>query len=170
LARHYQIFEQLPQEKHGGAQSSRSFLHDESVQTRCRTWLSNIPTGQVTPHALQNALHSTIFPELGIIPKQPISERTARRWLIKLGWRHTIIRKGVYMDGHEREDVVKYRNEVFLPEMLKYERRMVQFEGPELTRVEPTLQPGEKKIKPYFHDECCFHANDDAKDAWYVQQ
>jgi hypothetical protein len=133
LARHYQIFEQLPREKRGGARGSRSFFHDESVETRCRTWLSNIPTGQVTPRALQNALHSTIFPELGIIPKQPISERTARRWLIKLGWRRTIIRKGVYMDGHEREDVVKYRNEIYLPAMLKFERRMVQFEGPELT-------------------------------------
>jgi hypothetical protein len=35
--------------------------------------------------------------------------------------------------------------------------------------VEPTLQPGEKQIKPYFYDKCCFHANDDVKDAWYVQ-
>ncbi|KAG2073340.1 hypothetical protein BDR04DRAFT_938267, partial [Suillus decipiens] len=166
LARHYQIFEQLPHEKRGGTQGARSFLHDESVETRCRTWLSNIQTGQVTPHALQNALHTTILPELGIIPKQPISERTARRWLIKLGWRCTVIRKGVYMDGHEREDVVKYRNEIYLPAMSKFEKRMVRFEGPELTRVEPTLQPGEKQIKPYYHDECCFHANDDVKSAW----
>ncbi|KAG2068243.1 hypothetical protein BDR04DRAFT_1025036, partial [Suillus decipiens] len=141
-------------------------LHDESVETRCRTWLSNIQTGQVTPHALQNALHTTILPELGIIPKQPISEQTARHWLIKLGWRRTVIRKGVYMDGHEREDVVKYRNEIYLPAMSKFEKRMVRFEGPELTRVEPTLQPGEKQIKPYYHDECCFHANDDVKSAW----
>jgi hypothetical protein len=37
------------------------------------------------------------------------------------------------MDGHEREDVVKYWNEIYLLAMLKFERRMVQFEGPELT-------------------------------------
>ncbi|KAG2063447.1 hypothetical protein BDR04DRAFT_947286, partial [Suillus decipiens] len=71
---------------------------------------------------LQNALHTTILPELGIIPKQPISEQTARHWLIKLGWRRTVIRKGVYMDGHEREDVVKYRNEIYLPAMSKFEK------------------------------------------------
>jgi hypothetical protein len=35
LARHYQIFEQLPREKRGGARGSQSFLHDESVETRC---------------------------------------------------------------------------------------------------------------------------------------
>ena len=37
------------------------------------------------------------------------------------------------MDGHEREDV-KYRNEVFLPAMAKYEARMATYEGPELKR------------------------------------
>jgi hypothetical protein len=168
LARHYQTFEQLPREKRGGGANAQSFLHNETVQARCRTWLLNKPTGSITPRALQHGLESTIFPELGIVPKQPISERTARRWLIKLGWRRTVIRKGVYMDGHEREDVIKYREEVYLPAMLKFEERMVHFEGPELTRVEPTLQPGERRIKPYYHDECCFHANDNVKTAWCV--
>jgi hypothetical protein len=166
LARHYQIFEQLPAERRGGSSNARSFLHDESVQNRARTWLSNLPTGQATPHALQSAINSTIFPELGIVPKHPISERTARRWLIKLGWRCTVIRKGVYMDGHEREDVVRYRQEVYLPAMAGFEERMVRFEGPELRRVEPMLKPGERRIKPYWHDECCFHANDNTRSAW----
>ncbi|KAI6168541.1 hypothetical protein EDD17DRAFT_1750092 [Pisolithus thermaeus] len=78
LARHYQLFEQLPQEKRGGRKNAQSFLHDESVQTRCQMWLSNQPTGQVTPHAFWEAIKSTIFPELGILPKHPISEWTAR--------------------------------------------------------------------------------------------
>jgi len=133
LARHYQIFEQLPKEKRGGVKSSLSFLEDESVQTHCRTWLSGLPSGHVTPRTFQSALGSTIFPELGITPKRPISERTASQWLIKLGWRHMVIRKGVYMDGHEREDVMKYRHEVYLPKMLDFEHRMVRFEGKELT-------------------------------------
>jgi len=37
------------------------------------------------------------------------------------------------MDGHERADVIEYRRNVFLPEMAKFEARMVHFEGPELT-------------------------------------
>jgi len=72
------------------------------------------------------------------------------------------------MDGHERDDVVKYRKEVYLPMMAKFEERMVHFEGPELVRVEPNLPPGVREIKPYYHDECCFHVNDNTKDAWYV--
>jgi len=35
------------------------------------------------------------------------------------------------MDGHERTDVVEYRNNVFLPAMAKFEARMVQYEGPD---------------------------------------
>jgi hypothetical protein len=46
---------------------------------------------------------------------------------------------------------------------------MVHFEGPELTRVEPILNAGERRIKAYYHDESCFHANDNVTSAWYVQ-
>ncbi|OAX33618.1 hypothetical protein K503DRAFT_656031, partial [Rhizopogon vinicolor AM-OR11-026] len=70
---------------------------------------------------LQSALTSIIFPNLKIHPKQPLNMRTARCWLLELGWRHTTVRKGVYMDGHKRDDVVKYRKEVFLPLMAQYE-------------------------------------------------
>ena len=132
LARHYQIFEQLSTKKQGGSANSLSLFHSESVQNHACRWLSNLETGQVTPRALQNALNNTIFPNLGITPRQPICERTTRHWLIKLGWRKTVIQKGVYMDGHEHADVVKYHQEVFLPAMQEYERRMVHFDGSNL--------------------------------------
>ena len=64
------------------------------------------------------------------------------------------------MDGHERDDVKKYHQDIFLPAMAVFECRMVHFEGPELHRVEPELVLGEKKIIANFHDECCFHGND----------
>ena len=101
LARHYQIFEKLPVEKRGGSGNTRSWLHDESVKKSTLNWLTSQKTGDVTPRKLQLALNDRLFVELNIAPKSPISERTARRWLIKLGWRRTVVRKGVYMDGHE---------------------------------------------------------------------
>ena len=36
------------------------------------------------------------------------------------------------MDGHEQDDVVKYRKDIFLPVMQDYERQMIHFEGPDL--------------------------------------
>ena len=169
LARHYQAFEKLPVEKRGGKKNTRSWLHDEAVQNQTRDWLTSQETGKVTPRRLQQALNEVILPDLNIILKSPLSERTSRRWLIKLGWRRTVVRKGVYMDGHEREDVVKYRNEIFLPAMEKFEARMAKFEGLDLKRVAPVLGDGRKQIIALFHDESCFHANDEAQNLWQVQ-
>ena len=45
-----------------------------------------------------------------------ISLRTAIRWLHDLGFKPMSHKKGIYIDGHEREDVVKYRDE-YLPEV-----------------------------------------------------
>ena len=70
------------------------------------------------------------------------------------------------MDGHKREDVVKYRNEVFLPAMVKFEEWMMKFEGPELMKVAPMLRKGEKEIIPQFHDESCLTVNDYKAKAW----
>jgi hypothetical protein len=48
-----------------------------------------------------------------------ITNTTARKWLHYLGCYYKEGRKDVYYDGHEREDVVKYRNE-FVPRLLSW--------------------------------------------------
>ncbi|KAF8179909.1 hypothetical protein BJ912DRAFT_1062706 [Pholiota molesta] len=168
LARHYQVFEQLPIEHRGGYKNARTLLCDERVKKSSLDFLqvSRLPSGKVTPKIFQNALNTTILPDLGITTARPLCKRTAARWLIKLGWRHTLIRKGVYMDGHERVDVVEYRQNVFLPAMAKYEARMTHYEGPDLIPVPPNLQPGEKEVVPNFHDESSFHGNESMRSAW----
>ena len=70
------------------------------------------------------------------------------------------------MDGHECEDVVEYRNKVFLPAIAHFESRMVKHEGPELKWIMPELQEGEWRIIIQYHDESCFHANDEAQNLW----
>ncbi|TFK80727.1 hypothetical protein K466DRAFT_636180 [Polyporus arcularius HHB13444] len=166
LARHYQVFEDLPVEKRGGKRNGRSYLHEESVERTSRDWLTAQTAGEVTPHKFRNALNSIILPSLNVALRTPLCERTARRWLVKLGWSLTVLRKGVYMDGHEREDVKKYRQEEFLPRMAEFEARMDRYEGPELKLVPASLAPGEKKVIAIFHDECCFHVNDYKRTAW----
>ncbi|PCH36576.1 hypothetical protein WOLCODRAFT_82413, partial [Wolfiporia cocos MD-104 SS10] len=166
LARHYQVFEQLPVEKHDSSSNNRSWLHNKSVQNCTREWLTTQSIGKVMPHNLQQSLNSIILPDLGMIPAKPLSICTARRWLIKLGWRRTVVRKGIYMGGHEHSDVVKYRNGIFLPAMEHFEKRMMKYEGPELECVKPPLSAGEKEIVAYFHDESSFHANEETRSLW----
>ena len=48
--------------------------------------------------------------------RQGISDRTARRWLTGLGWIFGRNKKG-FCDGHERPDVIDYREKVFCPRM-----------------------------------------------------
>jgi hypothetical protein len=147
-------------------------LKDERVQAAARAHLSTVPTGEVTPKEFCRALNEQILPSLGFALKDRLSERTARRWLVSLGWRHTRVKKGVYMDGHERPDVVEYRNNVFLPLMASFERRMAQWiqrpECTELVHVEPELGPDEKQIIAVFQDESCFHVNDHKQTMWYA--
>jgi hypothetical protein len=167
VARHYQLFEQLPAEKRGGDRG-RSLLDDEEIQAGAMAHLSSLPTGEVTPKRFHHALHERILPSLGWMLGKPLSERTARRWLIKLGWRRTTLRKGVYMDGHERPDVVQYRVNTFLPLMALHEKRMVEWiaNGSELERVEPKLGPDERRVIAVFQDESAFHVNEYKAEAW----
>ena len=49
-----------------------------------------------------------------------LAESTARSYLHRLGFAVRQVGKGVFVDNHGREDVVKYREEVFIPQYLKY--------------------------------------------------
>jgi len=74
LAHHYQVFKQLPIEKHGGEKMSHSTLLDEHIKTAVRSWLTSQPVGQVTPCQFQHALNDEILPALSISLKQPLCE------------------------------------------------------------------------------------------------
>jgi hypothetical protein len=47
--------------------------------------------------------------------KKGISLATAKRWMKLLGYRWQKTPSGQYVDGHERDDVVEYRQKVFTP-------------------------------------------------------
>ena len=56
------------------------------------------------------------------ISKPSISSRTALCWLKKMGWSYGKIKNGMYLDGHEREDVVEYRRG-FVERWMGHEQR-----------------------------------------------
>ncbi|KAG2137712.1 hypothetical protein BD769DRAFT_1351702, partial [Suillus cothurnatus] len=47
--------------------------------------------------------------------KKPISLRTAQRWMTRMGYHWKQEPRGQYSDGHERDDIVYYRQNIFLP-------------------------------------------------------
>ena len=71
---------------------------------------------------------------------QVVHETTARCWLHRLGFNRIHHQKGVYFDGHDREDVVAYREE-FLKMMDDLDRKSFTCTG-----NVPTLSPAEKPL------------------------
>ena len=94
-----------------------------------------------------------------------ISRATAKRWMKKIGYRWVKRHRGQYADGHEREDVVYYRQNVFLPAWYQYESRMRTWDK-DGNEQPLNLAPGTKPVVPWFHDESIFYANDRRESQW----
>lgn len=74
--------------------------------------------------------------------------------------------------GHERLDVVKYRNETFLPAMIKYKERLRAYQVDDVN-VEIEVEEQSDGNGGYLprlvlvaHDESTFNANDDQARTW----
>ena len=137
-----------------------------------RTYLLDLPVAEITLAKFHHTLNKWILPLFGYMLRGGgLSMHTAQCWLYKLGWWCTELKKGVYMDGHERPDVIEYCINIFLPLMALLERRMVQWvlRESELVHIDPELGPGEKRVIAMFQDKSSFHVNEFKKTIWYTQ-
>ena len=108
LAQYYEKHGNLPIDQCGGYRKGLSCLEDPDVAAAVHAWLAKQSLKEMTPMTFCQALNTMILPDLGVALKHPLSHHTAQQWLLKLGYRQCLLRKGVYMDGHEQEDVIKY--------------------------------------------------------------
>jgi hypothetical protein len=79
----------------------------------------------------------------------------------KLDYRWAYDPKGQYVDGHEREDVVAYRQNVFLPRWAN-----IKAWTRDWSNGQPDPLPHERKVVVWFHDESTFYANDRRVACW----
>ena len=76
-------------------------------------------------------------------------------------------KKAIYYDGHDGLDVVKYRQEEFLPTMAEHQKRMVEYKMGEPTELLKKILPlGVWKLILVTHDESTCMANDGPKSSW----
>ncbi|KAH7922696.1 hypothetical protein BV22DRAFT_1016841 [Leucogyrophana mollusca] len=97
--------------------------------------------------------------------KKTVSLATAQRWMKKLGYRWKKEPKGQYSDGHEREDVVYYRQHIFLPAWANLQSRMRIWEHNNVN-IEEIRSHTTRRVVVWFHDESTFYANDRRKLRW----
>ena len=99
-----------------------------------------------------------------------ISLRTATRWLHHLGFRPQSHKKGTYVDGHEREDVIKARKT-----FLKYlhELKTAHLPPPPCSDECPATPPPDaetrKRLVMLYHDESIFNANEGQTWMWATE-
>lgn len=103
--------------------------------------------------------------------KKSISVCTAQRWMKQMDYRWKAEPKGQYLDGHEREDIVEYRQNNFLP-IWRELKRLGRWwkedgteEGSAMDRVFSD-DPDGKIVVVWHHDEVIFYGNDRWKIRW----
>lgn len=98
--------------------------------------------------------------------KLSISNRTACCWLKKLGFELKEPKSGLYIDGHERPDVVESRAD-YLKTMKTLRVRMVHTDQTEdYKQIYSLLPKDQRPIIVVYQDESIFHANDDNTIQW----
>ena len=113
----------LPVNQYGWSQSS--VLEDEDISQAIQFALEERgKSGVISATDLVDVIASLEMQERfwqAGINKPSISERTAHCWLGKLGWQYGRHQNSMYIDGHEHEDVVEYR-QAFVDRFAKYEQ------------------------------------------------
>lgn len=98
--------------------------------------------------------------------KSTVSLSTAQTWMHQMQYRWAKDPTGQYVDGHERADVVKYRQTKYLPEIFKHKDRFRVFvDGVEDYDPEATSFEG-RRVVLWWHDESTFYANDQRLVRW----
>ena len=148
-------------------------LDDEECKSKALLWLRQHANQKGQP-AMTSArfaqwVNEVLLPNSHLNPGFPrnITPRTASNWLHALGFSPTPYRKGVYVDGHEREDVVEYRK-LFLRKIEVLES--THLPPPPCTGgdLEETIGNPEarRKLVLLYHDESSFHANEGPSWQW----
>jgi hypothetical protein len=156
--------ENLPFNIYGTWNKSR--LDDEDLKNEILTHLQGIGKYICAQDVARYMNRSEVKKKYGM--KKGITERTARNWLSKLGYRWTLEPSGQYVDGHERADVIHYRQKVFLPRWKELEPtlRIWTLDGKTEDTSSGGPRPGDRKTVVWFHDESTFYANDRRKKRW----
>ena len=94
----------------------------------------------------------------------PISLTTAQRWMQTLRYRWGNTPTGCYVDGHERQDVVNYRQDVFLPAWFAKEPNLRVWTDKNITDPVDPFDTGREVI--WYHDESVCYAHDRRERRW----
>ncbi len=145
----------LEREKH---KKLGCFLRDEDIREKIDIYFQENKF-EVRIHTLTKYINEEVLPDLNDGLSVKFSERIVIQWMkiFEHGYRKAT--KRVYMDGHERDDVVAYHGQLFT-KMVEHEKQMPTFTDDCSDIIWPNLQNGEKPLIFVTHDKSIFYAFD----------
>ncbi|KDQ07621.1 hypothetical protein BOTBODRAFT_119805 [Botryobasidium botryosum FD-172 SS1] len=143
----------LPLSTYG--KGSRSLLADEEFRQELFLHLQEVGKYVCAQDVVNYVARDDVKEWLGLT--QGITLATAQRWMKVLGYRWGRTPTGQYVDGHERDDVVKYRQEVFLPVFAELLTQTQVYSPEGLECLGPHSSSQHTVI--WHHDESIFYAH-----------
>ena len=138
-----------------------SLVFEEDVREQCRRFMRSLKPNERKAEIFANWVGKCLIPRLGsgFTTKTSISVETARLWLHAIGFGYNKHSQDVYVDGHDRPDVKSFRDTVYIPALMSLFPQCRTFQGECMGEsIAPPATARETVL--FFHDECCFHAND----------
>lgn len=142
-----------------------SRIHDEDFSTEIQLHLQGIGKYVKAMDIVYYLDQANVKQRLGLA--RTVSHATAKRWMKVLGYRWTKTPRGQYIDGHERDDVVAYRQMTFLPRMAALETRTLTWSKEGEEEFGPRTHPAD--VLMWRQDETVFQAHDRRKQRWVHQ-
>ncbi|KIK01756.1 hypothetical protein K443DRAFT_122247 [Laccaria amethystina LaAM-08-1] len=192
-SRDWVAFRALPVSKRGHHSKVYSLLDDPKIKAELRAYvrsnkwamnpgkLAEFAKGNMLPAAADKYLRDVVqsempkglkkYMDLELFPRIENSDE-ARHWLRKEGFRYISYKKGFYFDGHDRPDVVKYRQEEFLPIMKFHARRLIRFVIGDVDKEDLSIPPEnyvERRLVLCVHDEMTAQAHDSPVKSWVFE-
>jgi len=94
-----------------------------------------------------------------------LTASAALAWLKKLGFEWKEVRKGVYINGHEKPEVVFHRQQCFLSQWKEFAKRIPKWLPSGQIDTTPLLA-GQRLLIPVAYNECTFHLNNGVHHRW----
>ncbi len=110
------------------------------------------------------SLNERLLKEVHNCPIETVKYPTALKWMKELGFTRCRAVKGYYTDQHNRDDVVFYRDNVFLPLMEEIKARFIVYDGDDMENE--TWPIDGKPIVLVTHDESTFFEHDEKAFLW----
>ena len=159
-----------------GKYKRNCLLKDENLRLEASMWVREHACkkgeANMTAKSFCQWVNEDLLPSHNLPPNLPrsISVRTATRWLHQLGYRPLSHKKGAYVDGHEREDVVKSRDE-YLKELKHLQETHLPPPpcSDERAATPPPDAESRKTLVLIYHDESIFNTNEGQVWMWATE-